>query len=180
MDIRAHGFHGYLKLSGIGEPHKFSGSVMSITGEMLRAIQQTSPRKISGAKKIEIIVSDSPITEQTLESMELAIEVEGSLDSTLIQVEQPIHGEDIISFTARLINQGYSHATATTLAADAFDYEVPQEATQWLTDPAAIRLRQLHASQTAYDAADPQEAASLKSHCIRHYPAYVENMKLRD
>lgn len=179
MDIRDSKYHGLVKLTGVANPIRVDGSIMSIFGSILSELRDVSPRVVNGSKQLNILISDSPITQDLLEDTATAREVESQLVGMPITTELPMEGEDMPSFMSRLTTQGYSFATAQVLACDAFGYEVSEELTHWLTDPQAVRFRALHASQAAHDAADPQELAVLESYCKRHHNKFYEGMKLK-
>jgi hypothetical protein len=178
MDLRSDSYYAQLKLSGVAEPIGLSGSIMSITGAALQHLTQLSPRKVNSAKTITLMISDSPITSQALADNSLMNEVISGIDSKLATREVPLDSEDAMAFVSRLTDMGYPIETSMMLAADAFEYD-PLSQSAWITDPQAIKLRQMHASQFAYDNADPAELAYTLSHCRTHYPEQMASMRFR-
>lgn len=181
MDIRDSSWHMHLKISGVAEPIRLSGSAMELMAKALQHMRDSRVRiQANGAKEITLRLSDNSAIFDQLEDQTLK-ELESTIDSTLIDPDARIQpGESESAYQSRLQGLGYSQDLIRLLSADAFGSGAAQWApSSWITDPRAIRFRALHASQSAYDSADPQELASLLTYCLGKFASELAHMRLR-
>jgi len=180
MDVKHAEWFAQVNIAGISEPTNLHGSITRILGQTITTIGTANPRANSaGVKTITITLSNQPITPESLAVEKKALEVMGMIDESLLTNESPLDNESPADFQSRLQRLGYDPITASILAADAFGLEASDSLSHWHSDPQAIRFRALHASQQAYDAADPHELKALESHCRKHFPTEVSLMRLR-
>ena len=118
MDVRKPVWHGQLAVSGIGTPFNHSGSIMSIIAESLKDLSQLNPRTLGeGHKEIILRFRDTPFSQSKADTthdraLDILAEIEvGPLD------EGPLGHENLISYRARLCQEGMDYEHASALAA---------------------------------------------------------------
>lgn len=180
MDVRKPGWHMAFKVSGVGDEMRSSGSILSLSGDLLRKLQTLQPRLLSsGERTIHITISDKPggdcLSQENIDAMKLAMGV----DSKLVRIDAPIEGEDVVAFKARLMLAHYPEATADYIARAHFDYDLDASQSEWISDPQAAVWRKLNSSNRSYEECDKEEYAILKRIMQERYPTELANMALR-
>lgn len=183
MDIRESKWYAQLAVSGIGAPHNFEGSILSISGDMNRALQQLSPRKLaSGEIEISLRIRSIPFgaDKETDSLLAKAAEVEARIaEPSDLEEGNPLPGESFEQYYDRLIAQGHTPASANWFACDWFDKPQDPDLESWLVDPKAVRFRRLNCVQAEYDAALPSEYEELKHYVVANYAKFTDSMTFR-
>lgn len=181
MDLKANDWHGLLKVSGVAEEFRFSGTPIHIVSQIMKQLVTLTPRKLSGGEKdIQIHLSTQYITQSLMDDQKRIAEVEAMVDNSHSSSIEPHADESMTEYAERLTTMGYSPGSAIYFACDYFDSPLPEKLDLWLTDPLAIQFRAMNASNHAYETANPQEYATLKRHCESNYPEQLALMTLRD
>jgi hypothetical protein len=181
MDIRKPAWYAQLSVSGVGTPVNHSGSVLSMFGEILKDLGQLNPRTLaSGDADIVIRIRNRPFSNQkeSTEGLDRVLEVEARIDDSACEAG-PQDGMTYESYVEWLISSGVSETTALMLAADWYEQEPPKDLIRWLTDPKAIRLRQLNSSSRDYESASPQEYTTLKAYVLKEFPEFCAKLVFR-
>lgn len=181
MDTRNPIWYGQLQLSGVGEPKNHSGSIVGIMGEILKDLQQLSPRVLAaGEKEIVIRFRDKPFgeTKEFNRNADIAAEIWSQIDESQID-KGPNPSETYEQYVERLVERGMAEVTALYIAADWFNMPEPEGLRDWMADEKAIRFRKLNSSQEAYASALPMEYETLKHYIVSTYPQFADNITFR-
>lgn len=182
MDIRNAQFHSQLQVSGVGQPINRTGSIISLTGEMIKDLMTLSPRVLAdGHREIILIIRDKSFTshKESLEAQNKIADVEAGLAPSIDDHSVPRENESPGNYCDRLVEQGLSQQTAEFLTADWFGLEKNPEVVNWLADPKAVRFRELNTRNEAFESAAPTEYTTLCHYVVSTYPNMIANLTFR-
>lgn len=185
MDLKAPNWHGRLKIEGIANDHRLSGSIQQMLGQIMGIIIQAKARTNGeGAKVINITLSDTPISESTIDAMRRVNDAEGMILHENMATWDPNHDsrpdEDYVAMQMRLIRESdYNPVEAEYWAREAFDYPPNPDDAKRLRDTRWAAFRGMNASVSAYEACDKKEYESLNRYCKDTYPVEYGRLNLR-
>jgi hypothetical protein len=179
MDITTGTWYGQLQVGGISKPFNFEGTVTQLSIQMLKQMQQLTPRELANGKSFTMLFSSNPFGDQkaTIERNNIALEVESAIELNTHLAPEPTDTYE--SYFDKLVANGTDFRTAEIVACDWFD-RVPNARTgAWLNDPKAAQFRKLNSVQAAFDAALPNEYESLKRYVLAEYPEFCKGITFR-
>lgn len=177
MDISNPAWHGRLEIAGIAGETELSGSIISMSGQILAILKNAKSRTNGeGHKIIQITLSDAPIIQARLDDLKRVREVESFIDPSLITpAPAPLQGESFVEMVKRLVASGEETLeSADEWARMAFGYPANPDRAKRLADPKVQLFLRLNSSDRAASEADPKEYSMLKTYIKDSYPDYFQ------
>jgi hypothetical protein len=121
MDLRRNDWHVMMYVTGVSEPRKHSGSLLSIMADLLKDLQGMNPRTLAnGQKEIMIRITDKQPVDPRESRLSIASEVMGEIS---VEPLVPFPSESFDQFRIRLIDEGLRHVDALQIAREWFPSE---------------------------------------------------------
>jgi hypothetical protein len=182
MDIRKDGWFARLQVNGKSilldnsRNMASTGSIMRIFADALKSI--SAERAKQGDVTIQLTIANHVLSDARVAEVSRISEVESLLDGQPDET-LPRKDESYEDYHARLLEQGFTNASAIILACQWFNKEPDHDIELWLNDTKAIRFRELNSRDEAYASALPEEYESLKNYVKTTYPEFVEHITFR-